>query len=119
MTVERLSGETMRVTWKPLTLLEARGRVTNYTVYYWIEGTEASTAKTKIVSGNMTSINITELDATQAYLVAVAASTMAGMGNQTEPTKVLTLSSSTMIGMILPATLCHNMNKLKSSVHNL
>ena len=88
-TVKRTSPTTMVVSWRPLTLAEARGFISHYTVTYSpqiiSDGRKRQAAMMKIVSGmdaNMTSID--GLDPDTVYNVQGSATTGGGDGNFSE-----------------------------------
>ena len=79
------SATVMVVSWRPLTLVEARGFVSHYTVTYSPQiisgGRKRQAAMIEVVSGmdaNMTSIN--SLDPDTVYNVHVSATTGGGNG---------------------------------------
>ena len=85
--VERTSPSTMLVSWTPLTLSEARGFVTFYTIAY----TPILSSRRRQVSqdtmyrnasADSASITIVGLDGSVAYSVQVSAGTRAGQGVQ-------------------------------------
>ena len=85
--VERLSSTAMNVSWTLLTLEEARGFVTSYTVSYRKdEGVAKRTTESVVVpGGEQSSVVIGGLDPGSSYLVSVSASTSAGSGEMSEP----------------------------------
>ena len=90
MTVDRTSPTTMVVSWRPLTLTEARGFVSHYTVTYSPQiisgGRKRQAAMMAVVKGmDSNSTTITDLDPNTVYEVQVSASTGAGEGNFSEP----------------------------------
>lgn len=80
----RRSDKTASVSWKSLTLVEARGWILNFTVYYWESGNQPNTAQSIVVNANINSTTVTELDPYTAYRVAVAASTRIGKGERSK-----------------------------------
>ena len=91
--VVRTSGQEMTVSWTPLSLVEARGIIGNYTVSITIGGggevkrqnggcTPDSSPCT--VDSDQSSVIVTGLDPRQSYNVSVAAGTGAGEGEQSE-----------------------------------
>ena len=81
----RTTATVIMVSWRPLTLTEARGFVSHYTVTYSPQvisgGRKRQAAMTEVVSGmdaNMTSID--GLDPGTVYNVQVSAATAAGNG---------------------------------------
>lgn len=89
MAVDRINGTHMNVEWTPLTLEEARGFVSSYMITY-----SASNRKRQMDSesitfpGDSSSGVIGGLTPGVSYSVAVAATTSAGVGNQSEPVVV-------------------------------
>ena len=73
------AGTTMTVSWRLLTLLEARGFITGYTVTYTVS-THARQRQTNMVTTgpDMSFVTIEDLDANAAYNVSVQASNNAG-----------------------------------------
>ena len=90
MTVDRTSPTTMVVSWRPLTLAEARGFISHYTVRYSPQiisgGRKRQAAMMVEVEGmDSNSTTITDLDPNTVYEVQLSASTGAGDGNFSEP----------------------------------
>ena len=88
--MDRISETAMTVSWRPLTLAEARGFVSHYTVSYspapQTAGRKRQAAMTEIVEGMDSSMVIIDgLDPDTAYQVQVSASTGAGVGAVSEP----------------------------------
>ena len=88
--VDRTSPTTMVVSWRPLTLTEARGFVSHYTVTYSPQiipgGRKRQAAMMVEVEGiDSNSTTITDLDPSTVYEVQLSASTGAGGGNFSEP----------------------------------
>ena len=82
----RVDEYTININWKKLTLNEARGVVTNYTVYWTEYDGTLTQNKSVIVSGNVSSYRTTEpLVPSQKYSVTVFASTIQGAGPPTSP----------------------------------
>ena len=79
--VDRIHPTVMVVSWIPLTLSEARGFITSYTVFY---SPQVSTTKQesntmqKTVSGDVNRTTIHDLDPNTAYDVQMSANTKAG-----------------------------------------
>ena len=82
VSIDRLGdGSSTRVSWVPLTLLEARGRLTSYAVYYWPEEVKVGAViMIHNVAGTSNTTIITELDPNKAYSIRVAARTSGGVG---------------------------------------
>ena len=90
VTVDRTSPTTMVVSWQPLTLTEARGFVSHYTVTYSPQiisgGRKRQAAMMVEVEGmDSNSTTITDLDPDTVYEVQVSAATGVGDGNFSEP----------------------------------
>ena len=87
--VARISGSIVLVSWTRLTLSEARGFITNYTVTYSSSsgGSKQQMQNTlyQIVSAALNETTIEGLDESTAYLVQVLASTSVGAGVLSEP----------------------------------
>ena len=81
----RISGSMMRVSWSSLTLTEARGFITHYTVAYFPLSSGSKREELNIldqtVSKNSSEATIEGLDGYSAYAVQVLASTAAGDGD--------------------------------------
>jgi len=91
VTVLQLNGTHINVSWVPLSLVEARGFIINYTVSVGpANGGEVVTAQ---VEGNETSEVIGGLDPRLAYSVKVWANTAAGRGLPSNITNVKPLES--------------------------
>ena len=94
--VDRTSGQQMTVSWTPLSLVEARGIIANYTVFITIGGGEVKRqnggctpdSSPCTVDSDQSSVTVTGLDPKQSYSVSVAAGTGAGAGQQSEPQMV-------------------------------
>ena len=80
----RISGSMMRVSWTSLTLTEARGFITHYTVAYFPLSSGSKREELNIlyqtVSKDSSEATIEGLDGYSAYVVQVSASTVAGAG---------------------------------------
>ena len=81
----RTSASVMMVSWRPLTLTEARGFVSHYTVTYSPQiisgGRKRQAAMTEVVSGMDTSaVTVDGLDPDTIYNVHVSATTGGGDG---------------------------------------
>ena len=97
--VERLTSTAMNVSWTLLTLEEARGFVTSYTVSYR-EGEGAGKRhvvepESVVPGGEQSSVVIGGLDPGSSYLVSVSASTSAGTGVMSEPVVLVKLDEPT------------------------
>ena len=99
MMVQRTSPTIMDVSWRPLTLSEARGFVTFYSIAYTptpnSRRRQASQDTMYVnASADSSSVTIQGLDGDLAYSVTVAAATTAGIGIQSTPV-VVTMAPST------------------------
>ena len=83
--VERVSSSMMRVSWTRLTLSEARGFITHYTVAYTpsSSGSKQEEPNTlyQTVSKHSSETTIEGLDGNTPYVVQVSASTAVGAGD--------------------------------------
>ena len=81
----RISGSVMRVSWTSLTLTEARGFITHYTVAYFPLSSGSKREELNIlyqtVGKDSSDATIEDLDGYSAYVVQVSASTAAGDGD--------------------------------------
>ena len=84
--VKRINDTHIGVSWSPLSLVEARGWITNYTVYY--SPTSSKQYNSTTVSHNLTSVVIGGLMPEVTYVVQVSASTAAGEGEKSEELEV-------------------------------
>ena len=91
MTVFRLNGTHINVSWVPLTLVEARGFIINYTVS--VGPANGGEVVTVHVQKNETSAVFGGLDPRLAYSVKVWANTAAGRGLPSNITNVKALES--------------------------
>ena len=106
--VERLNSTAMNVSWTLLTLEEARGFVTSYTVSYRKdEGMAKRTTESVVVPGGEQSrVVIGGLDPGSSYLVSVSASTSTGTGEMSEPVSVPATTLNVRICMNNYVNLC-------------
>ena len=90
-TLSWLTATAMHVSWSPLSLEEARGFLTGYTVTYTSTAGDGGRRKrddesgTRTVSADETSVTLSGLDSDRQYSVSVAASTSAGTGVPSAP----------------------------------
>ena len=78
--VIRINDTAIRVTWEPLTLIEARGFIKNYTITLQPQGSRKRTGSiVKTVPSNVSNAIITGLDPKLAYLISVSVSTIKGI----------------------------------------
>ena len=93
-------GTSIRVSWVPLTLLEARGRLTSYAVCYWPEDAEiGAVIMIHNVAGTSNTTIITELDPNKAYSIRVAASTSEGVGELSDVHTVMKCMTTEATGI--------------------
>ena len=81
-----LNDTAIRVTWKLLTLIEARGFITNYTITLQPQGSRKRADDDSIITTvphNISDVTITGLDPKLAYSVSVSVSTVAGQNTTT------------------------------------
>lgn len=83
ITAQRIDDNSFTVQWKNLTLVQARGWLLKYTVYYWDKLKQnRSSALNSSTDGVKTTLNISrEVDAYTNYVIVVTAHTTAGEGN--------------------------------------
>ena len=83
VTITRTSPTVMVVSWIPLTLSEARGFITSYTVFYSPQVSRRKRQEPhtmqKTVSGDVNQTTIDGLDSNTAYDVQMSANTKAGV----------------------------------------
>ena len=80
VSVERVNGSHMIVSRTAITLVEARGHITHYTVYYW-SASNTQQVFNMTVAHNNTKVVVGELLHGVTYLVEIAASTSVGEGS--------------------------------------
>ncbi len=89
--LQRTSPTTVTVSWETLSLIEARGFVLNYTIYYHASITvnepQANTMSIT-VDRNTTTITIDHLDEHLSYSVQISANNLAGLGVLSLPLSV-------------------------------
>ena len=88
VTVERVNGTHIEVTWEKLSLADARGDVLSYSILY-SPVTIQREDNAVVVPGNKSSVLIGGLDPQQTYTVQVWATTAAGDGMKSVPVEVL------------------------------
>ena len=81
-TVQRITATIMTVSWSMLTVVEARGFVRNYTIFYFTVSSERQllNAMSDTVDGNTNKIYIDGLNESLVYSVQMSANTGAGTG---------------------------------------
>ena len=122
--MERPTTTTTSVSWTPLTLSEARGFVTFYTVAYTpvLNSRRRQVSQDTMyinVSADSSSVTIVGLDGSLAYSVQVSAGTRAGQGVQSTAQVAETASSSNSgnaVDVLTSLTLCLNYRSDESSV---
>ena len=87
VTVQRVNGTHMNVSWTPLNLADARGDVISYTIQY-TPTDDSSESMTVNVSGSHTYVVIGDLNPQLTYQVEVWANTAAGSGKASDPEDV-------------------------------
>ena len=92
--VKKINDSHMKVSWSLLTLVEARGWITNYTVYYKPRPASGGQYNFTTVPHNLTSVVIGGLLSEETYVVQVSASTAAGEGVRSEEVSVNDMQSS-------------------------
>lgn len=78
----------LKVSWSPLSLEEARGFITSYSVSYSSDDGQRRRdveAGTVSVPGDQSSVSLTGLDSDRRYSISVAAATAAGGGVLSDP----------------------------------
>ena len=83
--VERVNDTHMVVRWTALSLVEARGHITNYTISYW-PASNSGLVRNITVNSTTTSVLIGDLLPGEGYVVQVSANTSVGHGGMTEVT---------------------------------
>ena len=78
--VERVNGSHMIVSWTALTLVEARGHITHYTVYYWLEANNQHVFNVT-VPYNIQKVVIDNLLPEETYVIEISATTSVGEGS--------------------------------------
>lgn len=85
VSISRINGTHMNVTWVKLTLEEARGFVTHYTIRYDTIALRRRRAVRMEVVDQDSSHALIGLGFTESYSITVSASTIAGEGIASEP----------------------------------
>ena len=81
MNIERINGSHMIVSWTALTLVEARGHITHYTVYYW-SASNSLQVYNVTVAHNTTRVILSNLSPGETYVVQISANTSVGEGSK-------------------------------------
>ncbi len=93
--LKRTSSTTVTVSWEALSLIEARGFVLNYTIYYqasMIVNEPQANTMSITVDRNITTTTINNLDERLSYSVQLSANNLAGHGVLSLPTSVSSTS---------------------------
>ena len=88
MTVERVKGTHINVTWEELSPADARGDVVSYSILY-TPVTRQGEDNVVVVTGSQSSVLIGGLDPQQTYTVQVWATTAAGDGMRSVPVEAI------------------------------
>ena len=88
MTVERVNGTRINVTWEELSPADARGDVVSYSILY-TPVTRQGGDNVVVVTGSQSSVLIGGLDPQQTYTVQVWATTAAGDGMRSVPVEAI------------------------------
>ena len=101
VTVSRINETAMRVTWTPLSIVQARGHLIGYVVSYSLESRKRQTSpNTKMVGPEESSTVISDLRRGRAYIVTVSA--FNGQGGRGEDSESVILDrGSTGKGILL------------------
>ena len=97
ITVDRLNGTHMLVSWRLIPLLRARGFITSYIIRYQAVIAHTRQGQHKTVPGNCSSATIGGLDQNSQYSVTVSGRTVAGGGDFSNATVVPLPAQSTGI----------------------
>ena len=81
MQIQRVNESQIIVSWTALTLVEARGHITHYTVYYWLESNSLQVFNVT-VAHSITRVVIRNLLPGETYIVEISASTSVGEGSK-------------------------------------
>jgi len=87
--ISRSSSTTASVLWKKLTIVEARGFITNYTISYQPLSMKREVQTfNKVEKGNKENSLLMGLEENSKYLLRIAASTNEGVGKYSNPIRV-------------------------------
>ena len=78
--MKRLNASHMMVSWTAPTLMEARGHITHYIVYYWIASNNLQVFSVTVPQ-DTTEVIISDLLPGETYVVEISASTSVGEGS--------------------------------------
>ena len=101
VSITRTSPTVMVVSWIPLTLSEARGFITSYTVFYSPQVRCQETMQKTVVSGDVNRTIIAGLDPNTAYDVRMSANTKAGASVLSEVISVPVSSDTGRVTLVL------------------
>ena len=102
--IKWLSSTAMTVSWSPISLVEARGFPTGYIITYSSTSDERRRqveGGTRTVSADETSVTIDGLNSERQYAVSVAATTVAGAGDSSNPVTAPSKSNCRSIIIII------------------
>ena len=105
LNVSWTSISTAVISWTRLTLVEARGFITHYTVLYYTLSDKReleSNTMYKMVDKNLNSTVISGLDGKTQYIVRVSASTIAGEGKYSEFLLLTSYVAGKLISVFFP-----------------
>ena len=103
MTVERVNGTHINVTWEELSPADARGDVVSYSILY-TPVTRQGEDNVVVVTGNQSSVLIGGLDPQQTYRVEVWATTAAGDGTRSDPKEAIHQRTGDTISAFITAS---------------
>ena len=111
--MDRIHPTVMVVSWTPLTISEARGFITNYTVFYspqvsTTKRQEPNTMQKTFVSGDVNGTAIHDLDPNTAYNVQMSANTKAGASSLSEVIPAPVPPNTGNITVIYYSILCNS-----------
>ena len=82
-----ISNTAILISWSPLTLTQARGFITNYTITLSPVSQTSRGVVTRTVPASRSSILVSDLEPEQLYYITVAGSTRIGLG---QPSDIVT-----------------------------
>ena len=84
VTVTRITGnDSVLVTWRKLTLIQARGRLLHYTIHYWDRGNGNRNSANNFMTDSVTTshtFSSEDFDPFRTYSVVITGSTVIGEG---------------------------------------
>ena len=99
--VDRISDTAILVSWTPINILEARGHISNYTIYYTAQLNRMRQARDSVtVPATNSNATITGLDPALDYRVTVSASTDVGRSNESTEVVAMTLVTDCMCVLV-------------------